>query len=102
MTCILSIIVAVVLATSSCDGRQASASGAVEGTQVSQAEEAGVPIAFDKKPAVGTKAKCPVMGGEFKVNEDTEWSKYDGKYYVFCCAGCKPQFDEDPEKFLKK
>ena len=56
---------------------------------------------FDTKPAVGTKAKCPVSGKEFTVSKDTQFSKYKGKYYAFCCPGCKPQFDKNPEKYLK-
>ncbi len=56
---------------------------------------------FKKKPAVGTKAKCPVMGNEFTVSKETTFSKYKGKYYAFCCPGCKPQFDKTPEKYLK-
>jgi YHS domain-containing protein len=59
------------------------------------------PKAFDKKPAVGTKATCPVMGGELTVTKDTQFSEYKGKYYAFCCAGCKPQFDKEPAKFAK-
>ncbi len=58
------------------------------------------PIAFDEKPAVGTRAKCPVMGNVFEVNENTLHSEYLGKHYVFCCPGCKPQFDADPERYL--
>jgi YHS domain-containing protein len=60
------------------------------------------PIAFDKKPSVGTEATCPVSGEKFKVTADTQFSQYKGKYYGFCCPGCKPQFDKDPEKFVKK
>jgi YHS domain-containing protein len=56
---------------------------------------------FAKKPAVGTKAKCPVMGNEFEVSKDTVFSTYKGKYYAFCCPGCKPQFDKNPEKYIK-
>lgn len=56
---------------------------------------------FDKKPAVGTKATCPVTGNEFTISKGVQFSKYKGKYYAFCCPGCKPQFDENPEKYLK-
>ncbi len=56
---------------------------------------------YDKMPAVGTKAKCPVSGKEFEVTKDTPFSVYKGKYYVFCCPGCKPQFDKNPASFLK-
>jgi len=62
---------------------------------------AGVKNGFKKKPPVGTKAKCPVTGNEFTVSKDTKYSLYKGKYYVFCCSGCKPQFDKNPEKYLK-
>ena len=60
------------------------------------------PMAFDKMPAVGTKATCPVSKHEFTVDKDTPKSEYKGKIYVFCCGGCKPKFDADPEKFLPK
>ncbi len=66
-----------------------------------QASDTAAPVAFDKKPAPGTKAKCPVMGGVFKVNEKTEMSQYKGKYYAFCCPGCKPKFDKNPKQYLK-
>lgn len=55
---------------------------------------------FDTKPPVGTKAVCPVMKNEFAVSDSTQFSEYKGKFYVFCCPGCKPQFDADPEKYL--
>ena len=57
---------------------------------------------FATKPAVGTKAVCPVTGEAFTVSKETQFSHYKGKYYAFCCPGCKPQFDKDPEKYLKK
>jgi YHS domain-containing protein len=57
---------------------------------------------FDSMPAPGTKAFCPVMKNEFEVKKDSPYSVYKGKTYVFCCAGCKPMFDENPEKYLKR
>ncbi len=60
------------------------------------------PMAFDLAPAVGTRARCPVMGGTFTVSEKTQRSEYQGKHYAFCCPGCKPKFDADPERYLKK
>ncbi|MBW2277681.1 MAG: efflux RND transporter periplasmic adaptor subunit [Deltaproteobacteria bacterium] len=56
---------------------------------------------FDGMPAVGTKACCPVMQNEFTVHEGTESSEYLGKTYVYCCPGCKPTFEKDPEKHLE-
>ena len=29
-------------------------------------------------------------------------SVYKGKTYYFCCPGCKPQFDKNPEKYISK
>lgn len=42
---------------------------------------------------------CPAMGGKIdkKVYADS-----DGKRVYFCCAGCIPQFKQDPDKYLKK
>ena len=63
-------------------------------------EGAGAPAAFDKMPALGTKARCLVTGDDFTVRNTTESSRYKGKYYVFCCGGCKPLFDANPEKYI--
>lgn len=56
-----------------------------------------------KKPA---KAKvqlvCPVMGAKIASPKTAVGkSVYNGKTYYFCCAGCKPEFDKNPEKFIK-
>lgn len=59
------------------------------------------PKSFDKPPAVGTKATCPVMGDEFTVKKDTPRSEHKGRHYVFCCPACKPKFDANPEKYAK-
>jgi YHS domain-containing protein len=66
-----------------------------------KAKATGAKNGFSKKPAIGTKAKCPVTGDEFTISKDTQFSEYKGKYYAFCCPGCKPQFDKNPEKYLK-
>ncbi len=42
---------------------------------------------------------CPVMGGE--INKD-QYTDYKGRRIYFCCAGCPPKFDKDPEKYLEK
>lgn len=64
------------------------------------AADADVPMVFDSKPPAGTKARCPVMKDVFTVKEDSPTATYKGKTYVFCCPGCKPQFEENPEKYL--
>jgi YHS domain-containing protein len=66
-----------------------------------KAETKAVKNGFDAMPAPGTDARCPVMKKDFKVTADSTYSVYKGKTYVFCCPGCKPPFDENPEKFTK-
>jgi YHS domain-containing protein len=60
------------------------------------------PVAFDSPQSPGVQATCPVTGETFTIAKDTASSQYKGKYYYFCCPSCKPDFDKDPEKFLKK
>ena len=43
---------------------------------------------------------CPVMGGVVKDPSTAATSVYKGRTYYFCCAGCKPLFDADPEKYI--
>ena len=42
---------------------------------------------------------CPVMGGTINKKVFTE---YKGKKVYFCCGGCKPKFEKNPEKYLDK
>lgn len=46
------------------------------------------------------KVQCPVMKNWFISDDKTEKAEYKGKTYFFCCAGCKTQFDKDPEKYV--
>ncbi len=63
-------------------------------------EETEAPMAFDQPPPIGTQATCPVMKEQFIVGEHTERSEHNGKHYVYCCPGCKAQFDASPESYL--
>jgi YHS domain-containing protein len=48
-------------------------------------------------------AVCPVMGTKIPdVSKAAGKSVYKGKTYYFCCAGCKPKFDKNPEKYIKQ
>jgi len=51
---------------------------------------------------LGNKVICPVMGRAFNITEESEKSMYQGKVYYFCCPGCKPLFEKNPEKYLKE
>ncbi|MCK9460082.1 MAG: YHS domain-containing protein [Proteobacteria bacterium] len=69
--------------------------------QPAPAGAAKAPSVFDAPQAVGTPATCPVLGNTFTITADTLHSEHQGKHVYFCCAGCKPQFDADPQKYLK-
>ena len=48
-------------------------------------------------------AVCPVMGMKIPdVSKAAGKSVYKGKTYYFCCPICKPKFDKNPEKYIKK
>jgi YHS domain-containing protein len=47
-------------------------------------------------------ATCPVTGERVADPSKAPKSEYKGKTYYFCCPACKPKFDADPEKYLKK
>ena len=42
---------------------------------------------------------CPVMGNAINKAIFTE---YNGKKVYFCCPGCKPEFEKNPEKYIAK
>lgn len=45
---------------------------------------------------------CPVYGTKIKKSQAFDSTVYKGKTYYFCCAGCKPLFLKNPEKYLLK
>ena len=47
------------------------------------------------------KSVCPITKESFTVTAASEKSTYKGKTYAFCCAGCKPQFDKNPAKYVQ-
>ena len=42
---------------------------------------------------------CPIMNLAIKKDVYTE---YKGKKVYFCCPGCKPDFEKEPEKYITK
>ncbi len=72
-----------------------------EGHHHSKAQK-DAPRSFDKQPAVGTWAKCPVSGDVFQVAADTDFEVYKGRVYAFCCPDCKPDFVKNPDKYADK
>lgn len=54
-------------------------------------------------PKKVVSAVCPVMGNKIPdVTKAPAKSVYKGKTYYFCCKGCKPEFDKNPEKYVNK
>ena len=43
----------------------------------------------------------PVCRMEADENRAKYGSRYKGKSYHFCSAGCRKKFDEDPEKYSR-
>jgi len=85
---------------SACSGCAApAAAAAAEATAAPPAAEAVPPRSFAEKPAVGTRATCPVMGEAFTVTEATKIAEYQGRFYAFCCPGCDAKFKAHPEKY---
>ena len=72
------------------------------GDGMHKGEKGDAPKVFDSAQKVGTKATCPVTGNTFTIDKDTLHSEYKGRHVYFCCAGCKPQFDAEHEKYLKE
>ncbi|MCK9463849.1 MAG: YHS domain-containing protein [Proteobacteria bacterium] len=87
-----------------CNSAEQAAGGdqmAMEHGQPAPAGATKAPSVFDAPQPVGTAATCPVLGNTFTITADTLHSEHQGKHVYFCCAGCKPQFDADPQKYLK-
>jgi YHS domain-containing protein len=53
----------------------------------------------NKHAAAYEQTICPVMAGP--VNKEI-FTEYKGKKVYFCCAGCKEEFEKDPEKYIAK
>jgi YHS domain-containing protein len=61
-------------------------------------------------PSVTTTAKnekdemvvCPVLKEKIKKSAASDSVVYKGTTYYFCCAGCKPEFMKNPEKYISK
>lgn len=50
---------------------------------------------------IGKEVICPVMGTKFIVKKSTDVGIYKGKAYYFCCRICGPQFQKNPDKYIK-
>ena len=55
--------------------------------------------AADAATAAAVQTTCPVMGNSIDRNVYVE---YKGKKVYFCCAACRAEFAENPEKYVNK
>jgi YHS domain-containing protein len=64
-----------------------------------------------QKAAVPAKAKatvsnewviCPVEHTKIRKSQAYETTVYKGQTYYFCCAGCKPAFLKNPQKYIRQ
>jgi YHS domain-containing protein len=46
-------------------------------------------------------AKDPVCGMNVDENKAAGTAVHNGKTYYFCSAGCKANFEKEPEKYIK-
>jgi xanthine dehydrogenase accessory factor len=51
-------------------------------------------------PSTPETATDPVCGMMVEVTTARHHSTYDGRDFYFCCAGCKRQFEGDPQAYL--
>ena len=70
-------------------------------TPAASAEPAAdeAPRSFPRRPRPGERAHCPVADQDFVVKADTAMARHRGRYYAFCCPGCRRRFREDPSHF---
>ncbi len=49
-------------------------------------------------PVISAEAKDPICGMTVDTTKTTYKSEFQGKWFYFCCAGCKQKFDKEPAK----
>jgi xanthine dehydrogenase accessory factor len=61
------------------------------------------PIASASKkelfPVINTLAKDPICGMDVDTSGARYKSEHQGRWFYFCCAGCKQTFDKEPGKY---
>ena len=71
----------------------------VETMQAMQGHEHMVMQAESAITSALEQTVCPIMGGAI---DKTIFVEYQGKKVYFCCPGCQPAFEKNPEKYLAK
>jgi YHS domain-containing protein len=45
---------------------------------------------------------CPVCGMEIERDEAAAQSTYEDQTYYFCSAGCRDEFEKNPERYAEQ
>lgn len=53
-------------------------------------------------PVAALEDRDPICGMTVDPGKARHKSEYSGRYFFFCCAGCKQAFDQQPEKYVAK
>jgi xanthine dehydrogenase accessory factor len=51
-------------------------------------------------PVLKTEAKDPICGMTVHTGNAKHKTQHKGKWFYFCCAGCKDAFERQPEKYV--
>lgn len=50
-------------------------------------------------PVISNEAKDPICGMMVDMGKAKHKSEYQGKWFYFCCAGCKQKFEAEPARY---
>jgi xanthine dehydrogenase accessory factor len=60
---------------------------------------AAKPLELTVLPVMEEAAKDPICGMSVDIAKAKHSSEFEGRWFYFCCAGCKHRFDQEPEKY---
>jgi YHS domain-containing protein len=72
------------------------------GKYMTALDEARAAQAAERAPRPYPLDTCPVSGAKLGSMGEPVVYVYEGQEIRFCCAGCIPQFEKDPDKYMKK
>jgi xanthine dehydrogenase accessory factor len=53
----------------------------------------------EKLPVLNAEAKDPICGMTVDISKARHKVEHEGKWFYFCCAGCREAFERQPEKY---
>jgi xanthine dehydrogenase accessory factor len=52
-------------------------------------------------PVISSEAKDPICGMMVDMGKAKHKSEYQGKWFYFCCGGCKQKFEAEPARYVR-